>query len=315
MKQSLKRWRDTSPLVEPLARALRATGLAPERLWRHLGFTGIADFTVAGRTVKMHHFGAEIENTLFWAGYGKGWEATSLLVWERLAAQASVTYDVGANTGIFALAAKAANPAARVHAFEPLPAIAARLSANVALNDFDIAVHAVAVSDRAGTAKIRMIEAAHEYSASFEHMEWMDHSAGIEVEVPLLRLADVIEQSGHRPELIKLDVERHEPQALRGLWPGLATGPPPEMVIEILDDEIAAAVRAEIHGRGYRCFVIREGHGLAEEPLRAVAGTMNWLLLPVESANGFARDLLARGRIEQAELALARPASPPLPSA
>lgn len=302
MKQVLKRWRDTSPLVEPLARLVRATGLAPERLWRHLGFTGVADFTVAGRKVKMRHFGAEIENTLFWAGYGEGWEGTTLLVWERLAASSGITFDVGANTGVFALAAKAANPAARVHAFEPLPAIAERLEANIALNNFDIAVHAAAVSDHAGTAKIRMIEAAHEYSASFEHMEWMDHDAGIEVEVPLLRLADVIAETGERPTLIKLDVERHEPQALRGLWPGLEGGPLPALVIEILDDEVAAAVRAEIDGRGYRCFVIREGTGLAEEPLRAVPGTMNWLLLPADSANPLARRLLERGAVAHTEL-------------
>ena len=307
MKQTLKRWRDTSPLIEPLARALRATGLVPERAWRHLGFTGVADFTVAGRAVKMWHFGAEIENTLFWAGYGQGWEGTTLQVWERLARGSRVTFDVGANTGVFALAAQAANPAARVHAFEPLPAIAQRLADNVALNGFPITVHAVAVSDHAGTAAIRMSEAAHEYSASFEHMEWMDHTAGIEVEVPLVRLADIIAATGDRPDLIKLDVERHEPQALRGLWPGLEGGPLPTLVIEILDEATAAAVRAEIDGRGYRGFVIREGEGLSEEPLRAVPGTMNWLLLPADAEGELARRLGETGLLSHADLAAVRP--------
>lgn len=305
MKQTLKRWRDTSPLIEPAARLLRASRLAPPALWRHLPFSGTADFTVAGRCVKMRHFGAEIENSLFWAGYGGGWEATTLLAWERLAAEAQVVFDVGANTGLYALAAKAAHPAARVHAFEPLPAIAARLRENIALNGYAITVHEAAVSDRDGSAEIKLMQSAHEYSASFEHMEWMDHAAATTIEVSLLQLASVIAATGDRPDLIKLDVERHEPQALRGLWAGLGDGPMPAMVVEVLDDECAAAVSAEIEGRGFATYVVREGTGIEAGPLRFVPGTMNWLLLPQDAA-GFAAELAGQGSLSHLQLQAAR---------
>lgn len=305
LKQTIKRWRDTSPLMEPLCRVLRKTVPLPQSVWRHLGFTGIADFTVAGRRVKMRHFGAEIENSLFWAGYGHDWEATTLLAWERMAGEASVIFDVGANTGLFALAACAANPAARVHAFEPMPAIAARLGQNVALNMFPVMVHQLAVSDSDGTAQIRAMAAAHEYSASFEQMDWMEADNVTLVEVKVARLDGVITATGARPDLIKLDVERHEPQALRGLWAGLGEGPPPAMVIEILDEEVALQVRQQIEGRGYAAFVIREGVGISRGEVHAEPGTMNWLLIP-EGATGFGARLIAQGGMTHAELIAGR---------
>ena len=305
LKQTIKRWRDTSPLMEPVCRVLRKVVPLPQSVWQHLAFTGIADFTVAGRRVKMRHFGAEIENSLFWAGYGHDWEATTLLAWVRLAGEAQVVFDVGANTGLFALAACAANPAARVHAFEPMPAIAARLRQNVALNASPVTVHQLAVSDSDGSAQIRAMEAAHEYSASFEQMDWMNAENVTLVEVKVARLDGVIAATGDRPDLIKLDVERHEPQALRGLWAGLGEGPPPTMVIEVLDDEVAARVRDEIEGRGYSAFVIHEGQSITRGTIHAEPGTMNWLLIP-EGATGFGAQLIAQGTMSHAELIAGR---------
>lgn len=287
--------------MEPLCRLLRATGTVPQNVWQHLGFTGIADFRIGAQDVKLHHFGAEVENSLFWAGYGEDWEGTTLLAWERLARENNVIFDIGANTGIFALAAHAANPRAAIHAFEPVPTIYERLLANIELNGFPVIAHDCAISDHDGHAEIKLMQSAHEYSASFEHMEWMDGSAVVTVDVPMRSLTSIIAETKAAPSLIKLDVERHEPQALRGLWAGLGKAPMPAMIVEILDDECAEAVAAEIDGKGYRTYVIREGNGITAEPLRHVPGTMNWLFLP-ENAKGFAQELAASEGISQSQL-------------
>ena len=308
LKQKVKRWRDTSPYMEPVCRALRRSVPLPERVWRHLPFTGISDFEVAGRLVRMSHFGAEIENSLFWAGYGQGWEATTLLLWERLAQTAHVVFDVGANTGVFALAAKAANPLAVVHAFEPMPRIAERLQANVALNGFAVAVHRVAVSDRRGTAQIQSMASDHEYSATLDYMAWMDHVPSSSIEVPVERLDAVIEQSGDRPDLIKIDVERHEPPVLTGLWPAVEGGPLPVLVIEILDQQIADLVEAQVAPRGYVSFAVREHAGVARKPLQVEDGVRNWLLVPAE-AIGIAGELAKAGNMTHAQLQASRPAA------
>jgi tRNA1(Val) A37 N6-methylase TrmN6 len=47
--------------------------------------------------------------------------------WTRAAKDAQVIFDVGANSGIYSLAALASQPNAVVHAFEPTPEIATRL--------------------------------------------------------------------------------------------------------------------------------------------------------------------------------------------
>lgn len=301
MKQVLKNFRDRSPVFAGLCRVLRATGLVTPKIWKHLPFTGVIDFDVGRQKVRMHHFAAEIENSLFWAGYGKDWEATTLCVWRELARDSMSIYDVGANTGLFALAAKAINPKAAVDAFEPLPAIVDRLRANVLLNGMEIEVHAVAVSDQGGTAPIKIMDSAHEYSASFEHMEWMNTADYVTIEVPLVTLSGVASKKGRSPDLIKLDVERHEPQALRGLWNAVDGGQLPTMIVEILDNETAALVADEICVRGYRTFVIREKQGLTEAPLHFEPGTINWLFIP-PGAGGLAAEILAQGSMTHSQL-------------
>jgi hypothetical protein len=57
--------------------------------------------------------------------------------WVRMARGAEVIFDVGANAGIYSLAALSSNPLATVHAFEPTPEIAARLHRAVDLNGLD----------------------------------------------------------------------------------------------------------------------------------------------------------------------------------
>jgi precorrin-6B methylase 2 len=55
-----------------------------------------------------------------------------LRLWVSFAATSSLILDVGANTGVNALAAKSTNPQADVYAFEPVAPIFAKLSENAA---------------------------------------------------------------------------------------------------------------------------------------------------------------------------------------
>src|SRR5262249_33894413 len=57
-----------------------------------------------------------------------------LQCWQVAAKGAKVILDVGANAGIYSLAALASQQDAMVHAFEPTPEIAARLRATTDLN-------------------------------------------------------------------------------------------------------------------------------------------------------------------------------------
>ena len=61
-------------------------------------------------------------------------EEDLLRCWVALSKGAKVVLDVGANAGIYSLAAIAAQPDVVVHAFEPTPEIATRLRATAELN-------------------------------------------------------------------------------------------------------------------------------------------------------------------------------------
>src|SRR4029077_10362417 len=83
-------------------------------------------------------------------------EEDILSCWENTAKGAKVVLDVGANAGIYSLAALAIQPDATVHAFEPTPEIAARLRATAKVNGLDqLCVHEAAVSSKNGEAVLK----------------------------------------------------------------------------------------------------------------------------------------------------------------
>jgi tRNA1(Val) A37 N6-methylase TrmN6 len=85
-------------------------------------------------------------------------EEDILRCWETAAKEAKVVLDVGANAGIYSLAALAIQPDATVHAFEPTPEIAARLRATAKLNELDhLHVHEAAVLNKNGQASLNAL--------------------------------------------------------------------------------------------------------------------------------------------------------------
>jgi hypothetical protein len=83
-------------------------------------------------------------------------EEDVLRCWEAAAKGAKVVLDVGANAGIYSLAALAAQPNVTVFAFEPTPEIAVRLRASAELNGLDhLHVHEVAVLNKNGQTSLK----------------------------------------------------------------------------------------------------------------------------------------------------------------
>ena len=108
------------------------------KIYQHLHFIAPIVLKMGGeRKFKMYHLGTQLENDLFWSGYGNGYEVTSLHLWAYLAKTVETIFDIGANTGVYALAAKTANVKARVFAFEPVVSISDRLKSNIELNVLD----------------------------------------------------------------------------------------------------------------------------------------------------------------------------------
>jgi FkbM family methyltransferase len=170
---------------------------------------------------KIINHGALIENELYWKGLFNTWEADTGWLWKKLAKDAAVILDIGANTGVYSLVAKTLNPSARVIAFEPSRNIFNKLKDNVRLNEYDIDCHQVALSNLDGHQTFYDVNEENPTSASLspEQLKNAEDYTGeiVEYDVITQQLDTFIKQNElENIDLIKLDVEQHEPEVIEG---------------------------------------------------------------------------------------------------
>ncbi len=144
-------------------------------------------------------------------------EEDILSCWEIAAKGAKVVLDVGANAGIYSLAALAIEPDAIVHAFEPTPEIAARLRATAKINGLDhLYVHEAAVFSKNGQATLRRFrgELGTNEGMNFISQDISDAEAERVQTVCLDQFCQ--DHAIDRVDLLKLDIQGHEHSALKG---------------------------------------------------------------------------------------------------
>ena len=242
-------------LLAPFRLARRLGVGLPHQVYSHLPFHG--PFQVEcdeGRSFRMMSHGHQLENGIYWRGL-RGYEPETLGVWTALSASSSVVLDIGANTGLFALIAASAPTRPNVHAFEPVPRIANLLRANVDLNpQYSIQVHECAAGSRSGSLPIHDPGGDNAYSASL-NPDFLSSARKSVYSVPVVAVDDVM-ASDQQVDLIKLDVEGFEHEALAGMERTL-TRWRPVLIMEALGgpDAGGADAQADPFARlGYRTF-------------------------------------------------------------
>lgn len=115
----------------------------------------------------------------------------------------TVFYDVGANIGFYSILA--AQYTEHVHAIEPHASVAHHLKDNADLNDCDIQVHQVCLSDCTGRVGLQRSLLPGRTTVTPD---------GDEVTATTL---DTLADTYETPDIIKIDVEGHGPQVLSGL--------------------------------------------------------------------------------------------------
>lgn len=177
--------------------------------------------------------------------------------WHRLAADAAVVLDVGANVGIFSLAALAANPAAVVHAFEPTPEVADALRRTAALNGLTgLRIHETAVLRRTGRAALQRWRGEDGTNGGMNFVT-TDRARGGGQAVGAVSLDDFCRLHGiDRVDLMKVDVQGNEHEVLAGAEGLLRAGRLGTVLVELnwaagTDSPAAEAVRI-LERHGYR---------------------------------------------------------------
>jgi len=137
--------------------------------------------------------------------------------WRQAAKGAKVIFDVGANAGIYSLAALASEPNAVVYAFEPTPEVASHLRQSAALNKLGkLNVQETAVSSANGLAKLVRYRGELGTNEGMNFIS-VDDANGAPDCVPTVRLDDFCDDHGIESiDLLKVDVQGHEHEVLLG---------------------------------------------------------------------------------------------------
>lgn len=229
----------------------------PKTIFQHLHFRGIFKIKFNDREFFIEHYGNQIENDIFWSGLTGGWEKISLKLWIELCKDAESIIDIGANTGIYSLVAKAMAPKAKVYGFEPVKRVFEKYQKNCNLNKFDVKCFEVAISNYDGNAVIYDSPSEHIYSVTV-NKNTAPNSVTVETKIITKKLSTFIKEFNiDKIDLIKIDVETHEPEVLEGMEEFLHKFQP-TLLIEILNDEIGEKIQSIIKNIDYLYFNIDE---------------------------------------------------------
>jgi FkbM family methyltransferase len=284
MKVLLRKIYEAVPFKLSVFNLMRKMISLPKKWQAYFYFSG--DFTtkIGDKSFKMHNYGYQyhVENELFWGGIENGWEKESVKLWVELSKYHRSVLDIGANTGLFSIITKTVNPEASVIAFEPMPKIYEKLIYNIQLNKLDIKTTTLALSDYSGNATIYPTNLEHVYSVTVNKKRDDISSAVHEVKIRTIRLDEYIIQNNiSEIDLIKIDVETHEPEVLTGMGIFLKKFKP-TFLIEIQSDAIAARIEELVTGCNYMYYNIDENGGISKVEHLTKSSYFNFLFCSKE---------------------------------
>lgn len=280
-------------------RGLRKIGwMRSARIYSYVPCKGLIAVDAGnGRRFQLYGHGGRAENGLFWDGID-GYEPESMRLWMEDARAAKVVFDVGANAGVFALAAAAAG-CPQVHAFEPLRRVHAILARNFAMNKAS-ALHAwpCAVGHEDGRAVLFDPGGPAPTDASLSAAYVEDahgSSAGDEVDVVAID-SFCRRHRIDRVDLLRIDVEGYEEHVLLGMREIVAASRPVILMPLLPGRETSLQYLCEkLWPKMYSWTTLSDGRGVVLRPI-------------VGGVRGFANAESARERREATPLS-AVPAS------
>jgi FkbM family methyltransferase len=207
--------------------------------------------------------------------------------------------DVGGNIGLYALlAAKLVGPTGRVHTFEPEPRNAARLRANVALNELtNVEVFENAVYSEPGTVLLNVFGPQYNAWHSLGSPELPDPVDARRTvtpsgrrEVRAVTLDEHCEQNSiNCVELLKIDAEGAEVDALLGASSLLAQHAIRAILFEISLPQIEALGHAPdepfrvLADAGYGCFRLGDDGAVGDRVTSTTTRYANYVALPPDA--------------------------------
>lgn len=246
-----------NPFVREVLLALAQSKLLPKFLWRRLPVE--TTFLVSlpnGNSFKYSAIADDaIARAIFWCGWD-GWEPETMQVFYKLAQKSKLFLDIGANTGLFTLVTLAANPQAKVMAFEPVPQVYKRLLSHIEINGWSDRCQTknLAVSNTVGETKLHIPFEDVPLSASLNPEGFRGYE-GYLIDINVTRI-DTICSPNEPIDLIKIDAEGFDDKVLEGMLQVLSNSAP-NIIVECNYDGPCIAVETILKKFGYRFFHLR----------------------------------------------------------
>ena len=212
-----------------------------------------------------------------------GWEyeADVIRVFRTFLTQQSVVLDVGANYGLYtALAASIVRRFGRLYAFEGNPQVFKSLQrtiiANQLFHNTNVTAVNLLVSDKSGRGVLH-------YRADQLGGGRMGGVGQACVEVDMTTIDDFLPDD-LADDLVKIDVEGHEPAVIRGMERTIARSPNIRLIIEFVDALLVDALKPDdfidyIRGLGFRICRLLPDFKIKLLPPGETLGGFNYCLL------------------------------------
>jgi FkbM family methyltransferase len=211
--------------------------------------------TPAGQRLELRYGGTS--SYLYWLG---AYEPETTSLFARLAARSRVVLDIGAADGLYAILAAAANPAARILAFEPGVDAAQACAGNFDLNRplcDHVELHGIALGEADGESTL-YVAGETGGTSSLNPAFRADRT---EQRVVVRSGDSLLAELGiGKVDLIKLDTESTEPAVLRGLAATLRRDRP-DLICEVLYGRTERELEGLLGPLGYRYYWV-SGDGL-----------------------------------------------------
>lgn len=262
-----------------------ASGMvAPQQTWRFPVNRRCVRGMAAGKSFRMlYPMRCSIAKELYWNDGLREVPADrfALDLFCQLARTSDLVFDIGANTGIFTLAAAVSNLAIEIHAFEIVPEIVLHLVSNLVENELlsRVEVHAYGI----GSAEtvIRVPSQARSSALPTALSSKVPFSEG--ASVAFRTLDEQISLARHASHvLLKIDVEGTENEILRHGSSFLARLSP-DILCEILPHESdVREVASHLKANQYRTYKILEDRVQFQSELNADPAYHDWLFTRLE---------------------------------
>jgi FkbM family methyltransferase len=239
-------------------KTIKCLRIPNNKFYKDLKYTGPIIIHINNKKFKFLSEGGTIENEIFWKGIHNSWEPETIWIWEKLSRISHCIIDIGANTGLYSLVSETVNLACIIYAFEPAQNTFEKLKINVAINNYKISAHKLALSNNDGYSTFYEPVMPHQTSASLSARmlkenpdnRWVINECIVQTET-----LDNFAKSKDlkKIDLIKIDVELHEPEVFEGMT-GILKTHRPYLVFEVLTDDVADRLNLILSGLDYQIY-------------------------------------------------------------